>query len=162
MTNFRIYTNIALPTVHLEIVKMKLKIQRRLKWFYNLEYARANKIEIAALWDFHCSKIWRLTKFSYILDRNELEVITSIMVIQVNDMVLKIETAANKPTEYFPPISMANMNSIQILTSKRNEQNCPKKVMAFVLFLCLITVGSNSRRSLSLLSWRYIKRNKMI
>ena len=85
-------------------------------------------------------------------DRNELEVITSIIAIKVNDIVFKIEEAANKPTECFPPISMVNMNSIQILTSKRNEQNCPKKVIAFVLFLYLITFGASSRRNLSLLS----------
>ena len=83
--------------------------------------------------------------------RNEFEVITSIIVMQVKDIVLKIENTANKTTDTFPT-SIANVNNIQILTSKRNEQNCPKKVIALVLFLFLITLGSNRARSLSVLS----------
>ena len=87
------------------------------------------------------------------MDRNELEVMISIIVMQVKEIVLKMENTANKSTDPFPTI-MASVNSIQILTSKRNEQNCPKKVIAFRLFLFLITCGSNKARTFSLLSWR--------
>ena len=89
--------------------------------------------------------------FSYRNDRNELEVITSIIVMQVKNIVLKIENSTNKSTDSFPT-SIANMNIIQALSSKRNEQNCPKNVIALVLFLFLITWGSNRARSLSVLS----------
>ena len=87
------------------------------------------------------------------IDRNELEVTVSIIVMQVKDIVLKIENIANKSTDSLPTI-MASVNNIQVLTSKTNEQNCPKKVIAFVLFLFLITCGSNKARNFWLLSWR--------
>ena len=85
------------------------------------------------------------------IDRNELDVTISIIVMQVKDIVRKMENTANKSTDSFPTI-IASVNNIQILTSKRNEQNCPKKVIAFVLFLFLITCGSNKARNFSLLS----------
>ena len=85
------------------------------------------------------------------IDRNELEVMISIIVMQVKDTVLKIENIANKSTGPFPT-SIANVNIIQALSSKRNEQNCPKNVIALVLFLFLITCGSNRARSISVLS----------
>ena len=85
------------------------------------------------------------------IDRNELEVMISIIVMQVKDIVLKMENIANKSTDPFPTI-MASVNNIQVLTSKTNEQNCPKKVIAFVLFLFLITCGPNRARNFSLLS----------
>ena len=56
------------------------------------------------------------------IDRNELEVTISIIVMQVKDIVRKMENTANKSTDPFPTI-MASVNNIQILTSNRNEQN---------------------------------------
>ena len=60
------------------------------------------------------------------IDRNELEVTISIIVMQVKNIVLKIENTTNKSADPFPT-SIANVNIIQALISKRNEQNCPKR-----------------------------------
>ena len=122
-------------------------------WWLNSE------INIWQCHDWH--KFQQRCNFSYRNERNGLDVMTSTIVMQVKNIVLKIEYTANKSTDPFPT-SIANVNIIQTLTSKRNEQNCPKNVIALFLFLFLITWGSSRARSLSVLSWRYIKRKMMM
>ena len=81
-----------------------------------------------------------------------LDVRTSTMDIAVKHTVfiIKITTYMTDPLP--PKIMVDNKRQTVMPISNKKEQNCPKNVIAFVLFLFRITAGSRRRASLSLLS----------
>ena len=79
------------------------------------------------------------------------EVKTSIIAVKVKDVIIREKNKAQSPLD-LPPIELAIMKMTVILQSKTKEQNCPKKVIAFLRFLVLIVLGSRSRRKFAELS----------
>ena len=72
-----------------------------------------------------------------ILDLSTLEVVTSIIDPMAKDVLQSMRVTSNNKLSWFPIVD-ARKASITTVTSNENEQNSPKKVIAFFRFLSLI------------------------
>ena len=87
-----------------------------------------------------------------ILALKRLDVRTSTIDIAVKRAVFILKITTNMPDPFPPKITVDNKRQMVMTISNKKEQNCPKNVIAFVLFLFRITAGSRSRAIFTLLS----------
>ena len=130
--------------IQFSFCKPKTHPQIRCK-FVNPSYENISKIS------FICNFFFRIYLIQNNFFFNDGDVSTSIIDPPV-DVIPPAITVI--PTNLFSlsPIQTAKCIKTVNESSKMNEQNCPRKVIAFCLFLNLITFGSRTRRRVSLLS----------
>ena len=118
----------------------------------------------------HLITIWCIGPFlfTYSIQRlNNLVLSVRDVRTSTTDIATKMIFFWKKTTTKIPPLKMGPYSASSItrnvkVNSKAKEQNWPKNVTAFLLFLFLMTDGSRICRRRALLSWLNMKWKKQM